>query len=168
MGLSNGYPMGMNPYLVPALKMTPMLIARLFKEFSPGQFDLRPDPDRFTVREATAHLADWEPILRDRIRLAVESPGATIVGMDESERALEQGYASMDPFTCLDSWTAERSKTVDYVSRLGPEDFSKKAVHSERGELTVADLANMIPCHDVYHLDHLVWMLDRSKTIDTW
>lgn len=158
----------MNPYLVPALKMTPSLAERLFKEFSPGQYDLRPDPDRFTVREAIAHLADWEPILRDRIRTAVDAPGSTILGMDESQRAIEQDYASKDPRTELEAWKRERAKTVELVSGLSQADFAKKAVHSERGEMTAADLANMIPCHDVYHLDHLVWMLERTKTIDTW
>jgi hypothetical protein len=149
----------MNPYLVPALKMTPELTRRLFTEFSPGQIDLRPDPDRFTVREAIAHLADWEPILRERIRTAVESPGSTIMGIDDSES---------DPSERLEAWKSERSKTVEYVSSLSPADFSKLATHSERGEVSVADLANMIPCHDIYHLDHLVWLLDSSKTIDTW
>lgn len=158
----------MNPYLVPALKMTPTLAERLFKEFSPGQYDLRPDPERFTAREAIAHLADWEPILRERIRVAVETPGSKILGMDESQRAIEQGYSSQDPLAALEAWKSERAKTVEFVSALSNEDFKKMAIHSERGELSAADLANMIPCHDVYHLDHLVWMLERTKTIDTW
>ncbi len=158
----------MNPYLVPALKMTPELTRRLLAEFAPGQIDLRPDPDRFTVREAIAHLADWEPILRDRIRTAVESPGSTIMGMDESERAKTERYAESDPNERLEAWSEERLRTVEYVSSLSAADFSKLAVHSERGEVSASNLANMIPCHDIYHLDHLVWLLDTSKTIDTW
>ena len=78
----------MNPYLLPALPMGPVIVARLLEEIPHARLDEAMQEGRFTAREVIAHLADWEPIMRERILLARDAPGATIAVLDESEMAV--------------------------------------------------------------------------------
>jgi hypothetical protein len=158
----------MNPYLLSALESTPVLIEREVRAFSHQQYDHRPDPDRFSMREVVAHLADWEPILLGRIQQAVASPGSTIQAMDEGQRAIEQGYGSRDPLAELHVWRNERAKSIEYIRGLTLDDVVKEAVHTERGRTTAGEMCNLFPCHDIYHVLQLAKMRESLKTIDTW
>lgn len=152
---SRGMLCGMNPYLVYALQSTPGLVRREFERLSRQVWDMPTASGRFTPRQVVAHLLDWEPLLRERIRTAVERPGATLQVWDEGERAIEQQYDGWDPVESLDRWMEERKKTVEYICSVPAEAWGNTVVHPERGEMSAADLANMLPCHDVYHVEQL-------------
>jgi len=155
-----------DPYLVRALEMTPRLVENELRRGS-DDYDVRPDPDRFSMREVVAHLADWEPIMLTRIRTGVESPGSTIQAYDEGQMALENNYASSDPMERLRAWKADRSKSIEYISGLKNEDFAKPVVHPERGQMLVGDIAHMLVSHDIYHVEQLAEMT-HEKVVDTW
>ena len=56
-------------YLLAGLAATPDILDALLKDAADDSplWDARPDLERFTIREALAHLADWEPIWQARI-----------------------------------------------------------------------------------------------------
>ncbi len=144
-----------NPYLFSALEQTPELTTALFGRIPAESWDRPTHQDRFTPREVVAHLADWEPILLDRVRLCVESPGATIIPYDEVQMALEHDYASKDPQAEMERFVKARAETILYLKSLRGSDWALSGQHPERGILSVSDLANMLVCHDVYHLHQL-------------
>lgn len=144
-----------NPYLIYALQCTPGLLRREFERLNREVWDTPTASGRFTPREVVAHLLDWEPILRERIKAAVETPGATLQVWDEGLRAIEQQYKTWDPTESLDRWMEERKRTVEFVHSVPAEAWGNAVVHPERGVMTAADLANMLPCHDVYHIEQL-------------
>lgn len=156
----------MDPYLIRALEMTPRLAEKELRRGA-ADFDVRPNPDRFSMREVIAHLADWEPIMLTRIQTGVDSPGATINAYDEGQMALDNNYAASDPMDMLRRWKADRARSIDYIGKLSDEDFAKPVVHPERGRMTVGDIAHMLVSHDIYHLEQLAEMTD-DKTVDTW
>jgi hypothetical protein len=151
----------MNPYLLPTLEFGPRIIARLMDRLAPDDLDDRRDPDRFTLREAIAHLADWEPILLDRMRTAVASPGARIETWDEGERAERFRYAESDPKETIGRWIDLRAETAEFLKML-PESAWIEAwvVHPERGRLSLEDQANMLLGHDLYHIEQYTQFLD--------
>ncbi len=159
----------MNPYIKVGMEVTPKLIERLLVRFGEDRYDERL-PDRFSVREVMAHLADWEPIMRDRIRTAVESPESAVEAYDEVARAEEKGYSSTDPMQSLETWKSERAKTIEYVASLPEEAWHRRARHPERGWLTASDFAAMIPLHDIYHVEQLDAMLGEGedRVIPVW
>jgi hypothetical protein len=155
-----------DPYLVRALEMTPRLVENELRRGS-DDFDIRPNPDRFSMREVVAHLADWEPIMLKRIQTGVESPGATINAYDEGQMALENNYAATDPMERLRAWKSDRAKSIEYISNLTDGDFAKPVVHPERGHMLVGDVAHMLVSHDIYHVEQLAEMT-HEKVVDTW
>src|SRR5689334_15273409 len=83
-------------YLLHGLGATPVVVDRLLREATPDDYDRRPDPERFTLREVLAHLADWEPIWLERLRkLRTESQPA-LPSYDEGQLAIDHDYAHAD------------------------------------------------------------------------
>ncbi len=145
----------MNPYLIPALELGPKAVARIVRRINPARYDAPIDPDRFTIREVVAHLTDWEPIDRERLTLAVTSPGATIQPFDEVQMALDHGYRDTDIEEMLAVLERERKITTEYIGSLSVEQWAGHAYHPERGMLSAVDLANLIIGHDLYHIEQL-------------
>lgn len=123
-------------------------------------WDVSLDESRFTLREAMAHMADWEPILRGRIETALRNPGAQVEAYDESARAEEMKYCDTDPLEQLDKFAEQREITIK-VLELAPN-VDSPLIHPEKGKMTVADIANTMVGHDLYHIEHLTHYLGLS------
>ena len=145
----------MNPYLFPALSLSPVVFERLMGQIDTSRLDTPTPPGRFTPRQVIAHLADWEPILLGRLKQAVTNPGSTVAAYDEGERATEKGYGGMDVGEQLKVFAAARKDTVSYLESLSEDDMKKTAIHPERGPFSAQDLAFMIIGHDMYHVEQL-------------
>ncbi|MBC8065775.1 MAG: DinB family protein [Chlorobia bacterium] len=157
----------MNAYLFPGLEFGPRIVEGLVAQIPAGRYNEKTNPDRFTLREAVAHLADWEPILRSRIAKAIAEPEASIQGIDEGLRAEEMGYKDLDVKVQLVTFATERGITIAYLRSLAAEDWSKAITHNEKGRQTVSDQANQLLGHDLYHIDHLMEFF-HEKVAGTW
>lgn len=145
----------MNAYLLPTLEFGPLVVRRLLAQLPADRLDARKHPERFTAREVIAHLADWEPIMRDRIRIALDQPGAEIPAYDEGQMAIDHRYAEQDPAAQADLFIRERAETAALLRGLASEAWEKHAFHPERGRQSVEDLANLLLGHDLYHIEQL-------------
>ena len=157
----------MNPYLLLGLEAGPRIIQTLVNQIERHRHDEPTHENRFTPREVIAHLADWEPILLERMKIGVQSPGATVDGIDEGQRAIDQGYANKEVAVECDSFKTCRALTVAWLAERSPADWDKYIVHNERGNQTVRDLANTLLAHDVYHIDQLCEVVG-DKVASTW
>ena len=141
-------------YLLIGLEAAPLAVRNIVAAVPRALWDEHVDPARFSFRESVAHLADWEPILLERARAAIESPGSIIRAYDESDRAVEFGYAQTDPVAEAESLIARRRATVELLSRADGR-WGNRVTHPERGELSLDELANLMLGHDHYHIEHL-------------
>jgi hypothetical protein len=159
----------MNVYLMKALHLAPLAVERLVLAIPSGQYDERSDPERFTLREAVAHLADWEPIFLSRMKSGVERNGAEVFGIDESVRSIEMHYGTTEIPVALEAFKTARAETVAWLESLEEEDWLKHVKHNERGNLSTREHANMIVGHDMYHVEHLTQYLHPAeKVASTW
>ena len=145
----------MNFYLLPALEFGPTIVERIIRQIPPGRWDESLVHDRFTPREVAAHLADWEPILRHRIRAAADNPGSTIQGFDEVQMAREGRYSERYPLEQCADFARERAVTAALIRTLTSEQWAGVAHHTERGPQSAEDLANLLLGHDLYHIEQL-------------
>lgn len=157
----------MNAYLFKTIEMGPQVVQRLLHLIPESSWDQKTSPERFSLREAIAHLADWEPIWMERFELVLSQPGATIKVYDEGQFAVDNNYASKNPFAEADRFMRGRKKVAALVRSLTSEQFDIQLMHPEQGPLTLGDFANMIVCHDFYHVDHLTEYL-AEKTAGVW
>ena len=145
----------MNPYLKNTLEFGPVVIARIADRVSPELLDRPLHEGRFTVREIIAHLADWEPILRQRIIDIRDHPGITVQVFDEGQMAIDHAYASQSIEEATSTFREERSITASVVRALDAQDMRKPYIHPERGEECLEDLVNSMLGHDLYHAEQI-------------
>jgi uncharacterized damage-inducible protein DinB len=155
------------PYLLDGLGLTPATLRAMVGRLPAARLDARLDPERFSPREALAHLADWEPIFRGRMEAAVDRDGVRVEVFDESARAVELRYATRDPEQSLTSFARERVATLALAGALSPESLARAYSHAERGRVTVRDTLAMMLGHDAYHLAQIAGYLPEATT-GTW
>lgn len=137
-----------------SLESTPKTLVNIVDQVKPEKYLDHTDPDRFSLAEMVAHLADFDDIFLDRLRLAHEAPGATVESYDPDARAKEKHYDQKDIHHELDVFENRRRDLVDFLSGLTPEDWKKQFHHPDLGETTIDEYANIIMAHDLSHLAH--------------
>src|SRR5690349_2214834 len=106
-------------YLLTGLENSPAIQRTLCKAVT--DWDAKPGPDRFTVREALAHLADWEPIWLQRMMRTKAEDVPDLPDIDEGVMAIEHDYASSDPIESLDKYASGREALVIFLRGLSDE-----------------------------------------------
>ncbi len=136
-----------------AIEFTPTTLRHIIDCVPIERYHEKFDADRFNLTEMVAHLADWEVLFLDRMVVALETPGATVVGYDEGERAIEKHYATRDLQHELDVFENRRRDTLEFIAALTPEDWEKAFVHPEHGPRSIRDQITLLLGHDLYHLE---------------
>lgn len=142
----------MAPYSL-AIEFTPAALRHIIDCVPQERHGEQLSPDRFTLTEMVAHLADWEDIFLDRMRLAQEAPGSRIEVYDEGARAVEKHYETRDLQHELDVFENRRRDTLEFLRNLPEEDLAKTFQHPQRGTMTIRDQQMMLLGHDLYHLE---------------
>lgn len=83
-------------YALEGLTATPAILTHLIDPVTAEIWDRRVDPERFTLREVLAHLADWEPIWMERLERMHAEKEPLLPDLDEGERAKQKDYAHAD------------------------------------------------------------------------
>ena len=143
-------------YVIHGLRANPIVFARLLEGVSEEELDMRPDPERFTLREVLCHLADWEPIWLDRIRAIAEQDNPLLPGYDEGQMAIDHHYDQANATEQLERFRAGRTLLADYIATLPVEAWTRRGTHAEAGTLVLSDLVTMILGHDGYHARQMV------------
>ena len=134
------------------LAATPRQVERLIKGLTRNRLGKRPSPEKWSVTEILAHLADVEIVQGFRIRLILGASGISIQGFDQDVWARYSDYATHDPSLSLEGYRVNRQRTLRLLKSLPKEMWDNFGVHSERGKETVRRVAEMMAGHDINHL----------------
>jgi hypothetical protein len=148
-----GYLEGKTPMEIVAA--TPRQIARLVKGVSKKKLSQRPAPDKWSVTEILAHLADSELVYGFRIRLILEASGTPIQGIDQEAWARFSDYAKHDPALSLEALRTTRERLVRLLKSLPRASWDLYGMHSERGKETITRVVEMLAGHDVNHMKQI-------------
>ncbi|MGI4791233.1 MAG: DinB family protein [Janthinobacterium lividum] len=115
----------------------------------------RPSPDRFTLREVFAHLADYDVRFNDYLDKAMAASAAApapVPAFTPDEVAAGRGYGHSDPHERLTALRANRAARVAKFRALADADWTAHAMTSPRhGTLNIDELATLFAAHDGYH-----------------
>ena len=145
-----GYVEGKQPLAVQA--STAKKLERLIKGVPAAKLRKRPAPDKWSVAEILAHLADAEIVGSFRMRLILGAPGTPIVAFDQDSWVTSGHYAKRDPRKSLEQFRALRETNLRLLKSLTPEQWKHWGMHSERGQESVEHIVKMFAGHDVNHL----------------
>lgn len=144
--------------LLAALRAGPDQVRREVAGLSTAELEVSPAPGKWTITQIVAHLADleerlWVPM---RLRPLVEQDHPTLPpSIDPDAWALERRYEDTPVRIWLQRFSEARSKTIQWLASLSPEQWERTGVHPEAGELTLAQIVERIPRHDENHLNQI-------------
>ena len=150
---------------VAIIEATPTRIAEAVKGLSGSAIDFKPAPEKWSIRQQLAHLADTELMMGSRFRWAASQPGKAIIAFDQDKFAATAKYSYVPLELSLSTFTAVRRWTVDFVRRLTPQEREAAYVqHEERGKETLQRLLTMMAGHDLNHLKQITELATAAKS----
>jgi hypothetical protein len=152
-----GYLEGKKPLEI--LAATPRQITTLLKGVTKQRLGKRPAPEKWSVTEILAHMADTEMVQGFRLRLILGSNGTPIQGFDQDVWAQYSEYAKHDPALSLEAFRALRERTVRLLKAIPRSLWDNFGMHSERGKETVARVTEMMAGHDINHVKQIRLLL---------
>ena len=115
------------------------------------QLQARPIAGKWSTQEVVCHLADFDPILADRMKRVIAEDRPTLVGADENRFAAALAYGDRDVGEELAIIEQTRRQMARILRTLPAEALGRVGVHNERGPRTLEQLlttaANHIPHH---------------------
>jgi uncharacterized damage-inducible protein DinB len=147
-------------YLLKALSGTPEVLEQLLSGLAwhDEAWDKRHDPKRWTLRELTAHLAEWEDIFTDRIELTRSLNEPEFRQVDVDEQASRLGYAESNPQKNLRLFRERRTALVELLGSLDEGDWARQC-RRHFGTMPISEQVALILAHDGYHLQQVAeWL----------
>jgi hypothetical protein len=121
----------------------------------------------FTAIEQICHVRDIEiDGYQVRFQRALDEVNSTLKSLDSYRFAKERDYASSNANVVIADFRKARAKTVQLLSNLTAEQFSRTAQFEGYGPLTVRSLAHYLCSHDQQHLAGLQWLLGKIAAIE--
>ncbi|HKN15832.1 MAG TPA: DinB family protein [Candidatus Sulfotelmatobacter sp.] len=144
---------GKQPLVVQA--RTAKKLERLIKGKSTAKLRKRPAPDKWSVSEILAHLADAETVGSFRMRLILGAPGTPIAAFDQDAWVISGHYEKRDPRKSLELFRALREANLALLKSLTPEQWKHYGMHAERGQESIERIVRMFAGHDINHLQQI-------------
>jgi hypothetical protein len=135
----------------------------LVKRAPASKLRKRPAPDKWSVVEILAHLADTEIAVGWRIRSILGAPGTSIQAFDQDAWAAAGNYAKRDPRKSIEQFRAVRDANLALYKSLSPEQWKHFGMHAERGEESLQRILHMMAGHDLNHLSQIERILAPKK-----
>lgn len=136
---------------------------RLIKGVPTSKLRKRPAPDKWSVSEILAHLADAEIVGGFRMRLILGAPGTPVVAFDQDSWVKSGHYDKRDPRKSLEQFRAVREANLALLKTLTPDQWKHFGMHSERGQESIEHIARMFAGHDLNHMQQIEAILGKRR-----
>ncbi len=138
---------------------TPAKLARLIESVPASRLHDRPAPDKWSVAEILAHLADAELVTGWRVRQILGAPGTAIQAYDQNSWASSGHYEIRDPRKSIEQVRVLREANLVLFSSLSPEQWKHYGMHAERGKESIEHITRMTAGHDLNHIRQIEQLL---------
>jgi hypothetical protein len=156
-----GYAEGQHPLKIQAASAKKL--ERLLRGVPAAKLRKRPAPDKWSVAEIMAHLADSEIVTSFRLRQILGAPGTPIPAYDQDAWAKACRYEKRDPRNSLSTFRTLREANLALLKSLSAEQWKHHGMHSERGSETIEHLVTLIAGHDLNHTQQIERIVAPAK-----
>jgi len=152
---------GQDPIKV--LSATNKKMARLIKDVPTVKLRKRPAPDKWSVAEIVAHLADVEIAVGWRMRSILGAPGTPVQAYDQNAWVIAGHYEKRDPRKSIELHRVLREANLTLLKSLSPEQWKHYGHHAERGQESIEHMVRLVAGHDINHLGQIERILTPRK-----
>lgn len=148
--------------LIAAYEAGPQRLRDAVAGLTPEQLRARPVEGRWSTLEVVCHLADCEQFFADRMKRTIATERPLLLGAEGSRYPGPLHYHDRDVAEEIELVAVTRRQTARILRLLDDGAWSRTAVHSETGLVTLRQLA----LHAVRHLDHhLGFMAEKRRAL---
>jgi hypothetical protein len=137
------------------LTAAPETLNSLIEGLSAQALTHRPAPDKWSIQELAAHLADDELVGAYRIRMILSSPGTAIQAFDQDVWSRTGRYDQIDVRSSLEMFRVLRHANLLLLRSLRADEWDLFGVHAERGVESIRDIAMYYAGHDINHFKQI-------------
>jgi hypothetical protein len=142
---------------------TPRIIADIVQGVPEAKLSRRPVPDKWSIKEIIAHLAEDELVTSWRYRQMIEKSGCPLSSFDQDQWARLGDYGSWQAADALDMFRLLREANLRMLRNLTADEWDHFGVHAERGRISVRDLARHMAGHDMNHVEQIRSILGKNE-----
>ena len=165
--------MELNPYAsylsgedpLPVLSSTPDRIRTLTAGLSEAKINTRPAPQKWSLCEIAAHLADCEIVFSFRLRQTLAptlgQPQAIIQPFDQDAWSTRYAAYQFEPALAL--FQSARNWNLLFLSTVSEQDRHRPTTHPERGTMTFWTIVETMGGHDINHLQQIERLAASQK-----
>lgn len=148
----------MHPVLVgsiqPAISLlekTPKILEMMLQDLSGELLHWKPAPDRWSISEVLAHVADLEQLYAERSRRMISEESPALQGYDQAQSP-GGDYSRGSAGEHLAHFVRARKATTAFLKGLPASAGERTGIHSELGSVTLAQMLNEWASHDLGHI----------------
>jgi hypothetical protein len=149
------------------LSETPGYLRGLIEAATPRELSWSPSPDRWSVTQIVAHLADAEIVGAWRFRSILATDGIRLQAYDQDVWASAFHYETTDPHASVALFAALRSSTLAVLRGVDPARLEHAGRHDERGRESVGHIMRMYAGHDLNHRSQIERLLEAARAGQT-
>lgn len=123
---------------------------------SRDQLVARPVSGKWSTLEVVCHLADFDPILADRMKRVIAEDNPTLLGANENHFAAALAYHDRDLDEELAIIERTRTQMARILRTLAPETLKRVGTHNERGPRTLEQLITTATNHIPHHVQFII------------
>jgi hypothetical protein len=139
-----------------AAEKSPKQIAAAVSGLPEKTLRYKPAPNKWSILEILAHLADMEILYAYRMRQMLADRDPVIAPIDQDAWAKNLGYMESSPPELVALYGLNRHANLRLLRRLKVDDLQKSARHPELDHpVTVADYVQMMSKHGPNHLEQI-------------
>jgi hypothetical protein len=138
-------------------------LVRLIKGVPTAKLRKRPAPEKWSVAEILAHLADVEIVIGWRMRSILGDPGTPVQAYDQNAWVIAGQYNKQDPRKSIELHRVVREANLSLLKSLSPDQWKHHGQHAERGQESIEHIVRMVAGHDVNHIHQIERILTPTK-----
>jgi hypothetical protein len=143
------------PQLIDDYLAGPAALRKAVSGMTREQLLTRPVQGKWSTLEVVAHIADFDPILADRVKRIIALDNPPLTGADENRFAAALAYQDRDLEEELTIIERTRTQLARILRKQTDAVLQRVGIHSERGPLTLERMLTMASRHIPHHVQFI-------------
>lgn len=141
--------------VIERLRSTVRDLVSLTSSVSDARLTKAPASREWSPAQVIVHLADAELVYGFRLRKIVTEPYPHLAAYDENAWAERFASIDEDPRDAMARWRVLRESNLRIFESLVDEEWERTGMHAEKGEMSTADIAELLADNDRNLLDQI-------------
>ncbi|MDI6802326.1 MAG: DinB family protein [Bacteroidota bacterium] len=130
-------------------------INKAITNLSEAELDFKPAPDKWSIRQILNHLCDSELMAITRMFRIISEENPSLLAYDQNKLAEKLFYKQLDEKAALLIFGLIRTRMYHLFIMLPIETWSRKGLHSEKGEVSLFEMLKTYADHGEKHLQQI-------------